>query len=529
MRAIENWVLLLWGWKRWALALALGAASAMAMAPVDAFPVLFVTFPLLVWLIDGTPATSLITSLRGAFAVGWWLGFGYFLAGLWWISSAFLVEADVYGWMTPIITVIIPAGFAFFWAFAVCLARILWLKGPGRIVMLAFAMALAEWLRGHVLTGFPWILIGQAFGASDVTAQAASLVGVYGLTFLGVLIFSAPALLTGSGSEGRGRAQRVWLAIAAILMLGDIGYGSARLGGAEADTVDGINLRIVQPSIQQNQKWTEEGRAKALQTYLDLSDTKTSPDDLGILSRTHLIWPETALPFILSHEPDALAKIGEALPPGTLLLTGAPRAVKTPNFTQFFNSVYVIGNDGEIEAAYDKAHLVPFGEYVPLNGLFVRLGLGDLTRMIGGFSKGPGAKTISLPGTPPFAILICYEIIFPDSGIDENNRPQWIVNVTNDGWFGKTFGPYQHLELTRLRAIEEGLPVVRAANTGISAIIDAYGRPREQAPLEAVAVVDGQLPPALPPTLYVRNGRAIFWSLLLASLVFWAFSRFRQH
>ncbi|ODN72148.1 Apolipoprotein N-acyltransferase [Methylobrevis pamukkalensis] len=318
------------------------------------------------------------------------------------------------------------------------------------------------------------------------------------------------------------------LALAGLLVVGNLGYGAWRLAGADAGTVEGIRLRIVQPAIDQSEKWTPEARRAALATYLDLSDSRRSPEDLGILGATHLVWPETALPFFLTESPEALSAIADALPPGTTLITGAPRVDGSGGERRYFNSVYAVDDGGRIVAAYDKAHLVPFGEYLPFAPLMERIGLRQIVQSVGGFSEGPGRGVVSLPGTPPFGVLICYEIIFPDAAIDRARRPDWIVNVTNDGWFGHTSGPYQHLAEARLRAIEEGLPVVRAANTGVSAIIDAHGRITASVGLGETGVVDGGLPVALPPTVYARHGRLLLGGLLFTTFTLAAVFRARS-
>ncbi len=527
MRAISNAVLLSWGWRRALFAFLAGVLAALALAPLNFLPGAIAGFTLLTWLIDGAvaPARRGVARLRPAAVVGWWFGFGYFLAGLWWIGSAFLVEPELFGWLMPVAVVALPAGLALFFALGVLIARMFWSDAPVRLFALAGGVTVAEWLRGHILTGFPWNLVGQSLGASEMTMQAASVVGVYGLTFLAVLVFSSPALL-GAGAR---RGRPAMLALALALLLADLGYGAVRLGGADDGVVEGVALRIVQPAIDQSRKWTPEGRAEALETYLALSDSRGGPEDIGLLGVTHLVWPETAVPFFLTESPNALAAIAEALPPGTLLLTGAPRAEGEGADRRYFNSVYAIDGAGEIVAAYDKAHLVPFGEYVPLAPLLERIGLRTLVRSVGGFSAGRGPVTLSLPGAPPFGVLVCYEIIFPGAAVDPARRPQWIVNVTNDGWFGMTSGPYQHLAEARMRAVEEGLPVVRAANTGISAIIDGYGRLVTTVPLGVEGVADGALPVALPPTIYARHGGKILAALLVlaftVTLIFRARSR----
>lgn len=497
MRSIARSVILLWGWRRLGVAALAGALSALAQAPFHLAPVLFVTLPVLVWLIDGSVADGPrgLRRLRPAAAVGWWFGFGYFLAGLWWIGAAFLVEAETFGWLMPFAVVALPAGLALFTAAGCAVARAIWPESATRIFALALGLSGSEWLRGHLLTGFPWNLIGQAVGFTDVTAQAAAVVGVYGLTAAGIVVFAAPAVLA-DAATGRRWAKPLTLAVAVLLLAADVGYGVWRLASAPdlASGGDGTRIRIVQPAIDQSQKWDPEMRERTLQTYLEMSDLRNDSETLGALSFGLIVWPETALPFFLTEEPEALARIGTMLPPGTTLVTGAPRVEPDGEGRRFYNSVYVIDDTGQIRGAYDKAHLVPFGEYVPLAPVLERLGLRQLAHSVGGFSAGRGPASISLPDGLRSGMLVCYEIIFPGAATDPADRPDVILNVTNDAWYGRTPGPYQHLDLARMRAVEEGLPVIRAANSGISAVIDPYGRYVAKLGLGEVGVLDSQIP-----------------------------------
>ena len=527
MRQIAHAVILLWGWRRLATAFAAGALSALAQAPFHLAPILVLTLPVLVWLLDGSvaPGRSGLRRLRPAAAVGWWFGFGYFLAGLWWIGAAFLVEAETFGWMMPFAVLALPAGLALFTALGTALARLMWVESPVRVLSLAVGLGAGEWLRGHLFTGFPWNLFGQAVAFTDVTAQAAAVVGVYGLTVLGLIVFAAPAVL-GDETTGRDRWRTGVLGLAAALVVADVGYGLVRLADVvplavaqERSIEDGRRVRIVQPAIDQTQKWSPEFRQATLDAYLALSDTATSPETAGVKGVDLLIWPETALPFFLTEEPLALARIDRLLGEGSVLVTGAPRVEPTPSGRRFYNSVYVVDDGGRIVDAYDKAHLVPFGEYLPLQALLESAGLGQLTGVVGGFSEGPGRANVSVPGLPDAGILICYEIIFPGSVVAPGERPGYLVNVTNDAWFGDTPGPYQHLDLARLRAIEEGLPVLRAANTGISAVIDPFGRYVAHLPLGERGVVDASIPSAEATTVFSRMGSYLLLTLYVICAV----------
>ena len=498
-------VILSWGWKRALIALLAGAASSLAMEPFNAWPVLFITFPLAVWLIDGAGAGRL-GGVPAAALTGWLFGLGYFIPGLYWIGNAFLVDAQTFAWLMPFAVIGLPAYLALFTALGFALARVIWTKDASRILALAAALTIGEWLRGHVLTGFPWNAFGYALTEPLALAQSASLIGLWGLTFLSVAIFASPAVLI----DGR-RTRRPWLAPAtALVSLIAMGaYGAIRLSLHPTEFVDKVKLRIMQPDLQQDVKFNYAAKASVMQKYLSLSDRSTGPQSTGVRDATILIWPESAFPFFLAREADAMAQIADLLPKGTILITGSVRAPDLPpgtRITRAYNSIYVIDHDGSILSIYDKLHLVPFGEFLPFQGLMEKLGFVQLTKVQGGFIPGTRRKTIALPNAPRVLPLICYEAIFPGDIETRGDRPGWIVNLTNDGWFGISTGPHQHLQQARLRAIEEGLPLVRAANTGISVVTDPLGRIVAQLDLGVEGVLDSRLPSAIPPTPYARAG-----------------------
>ena len=508
-------IMLSWGWRRWLIAFAAGAASALAQPPFFVFPIFWLTFPILVWLLDGAVSSARDGGLRRflpAFAVGWWFGFGYFLAGLWWIGEAFLVEADIFGWLLPFAVLGLPAGLALFWGLGAAGAQLLWNDDWRRIFALAAGVGGAEWLRGHLFTGFPWNGIGYALTAGEVLMQSAALFGLYGLNVLAVAIFAAPAVLAPATLTGARNVILPALAIGAVAALGL--YGTVRLSMAgETRFVAGITIRVVQPALEQLQKWEPKNRDGVVETYLDLSAPAAAPLQPG----TVLVWPETALPFALRDDPAAIAEIADLLPDGTALVTGNYRVEKmTSGERQVFNSIYVIAADGMIQSAYDKVHLVPFGEYLPMQALLERLGLRQLVRS--GFTPGLRRRALEIGFAPPFGPLICYEAIFPNDVLPEGPRPGFLLNVTNDGWFGRTIGPYQHLHQARIRSVEEGLPLVRAANTGVSAIIDGYGRILVSTRLGDAAMIEGRLPSMVNEPLHAQWGRlgfALSWSACL--------------
>jgi apolipoprotein N-acyltransferase len=511
-------IVLSWGWRRRVIAFGAGALSALAMAPFNAWPVLFLTFSTLVWLIDGA-GIGRWGGVAAAAAIGWWFGFGYFVAGLYWIGYAFLVDAPDFGWLMPIAVIGLPAVLAIYTAFGVALARALWTRGALRILALAAALTISEWLRGHLLTGFPWNAFGYALTTPLALAQAASLFGIWGLTFIAVAVFASPATLSDDPTETR----KPWLPLAlGILLLAALGgFGVWRLDRTPTRLVDGVHLRIMQPNLQQDVRFNYSAKQEVMNRYVALSNAASSAQPQGMAGTTQLIWPESPFPFFLTREADALAQISNLLPQNSVLITGAMRLADPDNPAQsgVYNSIYVIDHSGSIAAVYDKVHLVPFGEYLPLEHFLERLGLEELTRQRGGFLAGDRHRLIAVPGAPLTLPLICYEVVFAGEVMPPGQRPGWIVNVTNDGWFGISTGPYQHFQQARVSAIELGLPLARAANTGISAVVDPLGRILNSLPLGTEGVFDAPLPRAIGAPIYTRLGDAPAFVLVFMALV----------
>jgi apolipoprotein N-acyltransferase len=519
LRAAALAIVLSWGWKRATTALVAGALSSLAMAPFNAWPVLFVTFPVAVWLIDGSAAGRL-RGVPAAALAGWWFGLGYFVPGLYWIGYAFLVDASTFAWLMPFAVLGLPAYLALFTAFGFALARLIWTRDASRVLALAASLTIGEWLRGHVLTGFPWNAFGYALTEPLALAQTASLIGLWGLTFLCVAIFASPAVLI----EGASRGRKPWIApVLALALLVAMGiFGAVRLSLNPTATVANVKLRIMQPNLQQDVRFNYSAKAEVMRKYLTLSDRASGPQSTGVRDASILIWPESAFPFFLTREADAMAQIADLLPKGTVLITGSVRAPDLPpgvRITRAYNSIYVIDHDGSVLSAYDKLHLVPFGEYLPFQELMEKLGFEQLTKVQGGFIPGTRRRTLAIPNAPRALPLICYEAVFPGDVAPGDDRPGWIVNLTNDGWFGISTGPYQHLQQARLRAIEEGLPVVRAANTGISAVIDPLGRMVARLGLGVEGVLDSSLPSAIQPTIYARSGDIPAAIIVAAALI----------
>lgn len=514
------------GWRRLGLAWLAGALGALAMPPYGILPPLIVSLCVAVWLMDGAAADRpALRRIWLGFLIGWAWGFGYLTAGLWWLGQAFLVEADEFLWALPLGVVGLPFGLGLFYGAGFGAAGLLWRRGPGRIAALAFGVGAAEWLRGHLFTGFPWNTLGMALAQNLWLMQGAADIGLYGLTVLAILICAAPATLA-TGATPRSRFGPS--AAAAILLAGMALFGAERLGPPDP-VVAGVRLRLVQPNLPQDAKFRPENRADIVDRYIELSQR---PVEAGESEPTHIIWPESAFPFLIQRDPAALAKVAAGLKPGQHLVTGAARAEEPlpGERLRYFNAIMVIGPDGVISDSYDKVHLVPFGEYLPgpLDAALRALGLRQFVAIPGGFSAGARAaqRILAVPGLPPVAATICYEAIFPGAILPAGHAapasrpPGLILNVTNDAWFGDTPGPRQHLAQARLRAVEEGLPLVRDANTGISAVIDSHGRIVAETSLDQETWLDSDLPARIVGgTLYGRFGDAAFAVMLAVCLV----------
>jgi len=505
----------------------LGAASVLAFAPLHAWPILFVTFGALIWLLDGCHAQHALLGerVKSAALVGFCFGFGYFLAGLYWIAEAFLVEPWRHGWLLPFVMTALPGGMALFFAAAASLAMLLWLPGAGRVFALAIAFGLAEFARGHVLTGLPWNLVGYGLLGNLPLMQLAALFGVYALSLIAVLLFTAPAAIF-APAQSRLAGGRVMTALAGlflVLLAAGFWWGERRLAAAEPADTD-LRLRIVQANIDQADKWRPENSEEIFTDYLNLTKTggPSALDDVAIV-----IWPETAVPILLADVPEALSAIATAIPSGTTLMVGSARLVQERDTqgalvrNRVYNSLLVIDDTGRVVGNYDKIHLVPLGEYLPFQDFLESLGMMQLTGVRGGFSVGTGSRLLNVRGLPVARPLICYEIIFPDEITQKGMRPQWLLNITNDAWFGSSAGPYQHFHQAQVRAVERGLPVARAANTGISAVIDPYGRVRAEIGLGETGVLDAKLPKAASPTLFTQFGIILEMAVLALAAMGW--------
>jgi apolipoprotein N-acyltransferase len=489
-------------------------------------PLLLVSFPVLIWLLDGLGPAHTRPLMAGV--IGWAFGFGFFAIGLYWVGNAFLVDAAQFGALMPGAVLAMCAGLALFPGVAIGVARLIAPAGAERVIVIALAWAADEWIRGHVLTGFPWNLIGYTWGATLPVLQATALVGSYGLSILTLVAVASPAALVAfSGGKARPAPRNAGLlplgalAVFAVIFT----YGQVRLAGGPAPLVPGVHLRLVQPSVPQIDKITPGNAQRIFEKHMALTMRP------GLDKATIVIWAEAAVPTLLADDKSALQAIGEVLGPHQWLITGSARyePPEGGHDARYYNSMLVIDTEGRVRAVYDKHHLVPFGEYLPLKPLLSAIGLRQLVESEEGFTPGPHLRTLHVPGLPAIGPLICYEAIFPGEVVQPGHRPAWLLNITDDTWFGHGAGPRQHFESARIRAVEEGLPLVRDGNNGISAVIDAKGRILKRLGLDKVGVLDSPLPQAGPPTLYARLGAAAYWAVfvLFAALAF-AWNRLRR-
>ncbi|WP_296993839.1 apolipoprotein N-acyltransferase [Thalassospira sp. UBA1131] len=456
------------GWRRRFVWLLSGAVAVLALPPFFIIPVLPICFAVLLWSLEGVRCN------KGALSAGWWFGTGHFAAGFYWVSHAFLVQPEIYGWMIPFALLGLGGGLAIFPMLAVWAS---WRLGNGlirRAMLLAVFWVVVEYLRGHILTGFPWNLLGHVWAIDAAPMQFASVVGVYGLSFVTALFATLPAAFV-AGKPGKIAALGGVMITVALW-----GGGAVRLmmvGPAETEVAlselpaDVPIVQIVQPNIPQREKWLPELQNQHFSLLLDMS---RRPETLRPDQKRIVIWPETAATFFVETQTQARMQMAGVLGRDDILITGAPRTYpRDTDEYKVWNAIQVIDATGHIVASFDKFHLVPFGEYVPFRSI---LPFPKLTAGRTDFSAGPGPQTLSVDGMPSFSPLICYEVIFPGAVIDDDHQPDWLLNVTNDGWFGHSAGPYQHMAAARFRTIEEGRPLVRAAYTGVSVVFDAYGR-----------------------------------------------------
>jgi apolipoprotein N-acyltransferase len=486
-----------------ALAAGLGCIAALAFAPYFILPFTFVGFMGFLILLRRT------SSWRSGLLLGWAFGLGQFLFGLNWIAESFKVEAETLGALAWPAVVGLCALLAVFPAAAAAATRAFGVVGPASIVAFAPLWTAAEMARGAILSGFPWNLVGYVWGISDETLQIASLLGIYGVSLITLSISSLSLLFA---TRNYGGVHSIFFTLFAVV-LGSLslwGFGVLRLAGAESGTVPGVQLRLVQANIYQEAKWDPGKASEILARYIRMSNTPR------LTVPTHVFWPESALPYLFDGNRNMVDKLTGAIPPSGALAFGAVRQTRRrpDQDPALLNSMLVLDAEGRLAGAYDKIRLVPFGEFMPMKAL---LPIKKLTSGSIDFIPGEGPQQLDIPGLPAAMPLICYEAIFP--GSNGEGRAHWILNATNDAWFGTSSGPYQHFLAARVRSIELGLPMVRVANTGISAVVDAYGRIVDSLALGTAGVIDAPLPLAVDhPTAYDRFGDVPVLALIAAML-----------
>ncbi|MDB5492242.1 MAG: Apolipoprotein N-acyltransferase / Copper homeostasis protein CutE [Micavibrio sp.] len=491
------------------LTLMSGAVMALSAPPTALWPLLFVCL---------SSFYVLLSPLQGwrAFLSGWLFGFGYFLIGLYWIGNALLVPGNEFKWVWPLAIVGLPIGLAIFTGLA-ALAATRWgdFKTWRGYCVFVFCLMASEWLRGNILTGFPWNLYGYAWGHSPAMVQSASVFGVYGLTFLTALWACVP------GALYLQRAKPAQWAVSGLIVILSMaalyGWGAMRLKDHPVQERNDVIVRVVQPNIPQQDKANPDLLIPNLRKLIEASAAPFVP------GKTYaIIWPETAVSDYVMQDANVSDFIRKALMydgANHFIIAGTLRHEDTADGkTSYYNSLVTYDNRLQPVSSYDKAHLVPFGEYIPFKD---HIPLHPFVRFAG-FTPGKGIATQSVSTLPPYSGLVCYEVIFQGEVSVNTPRPAWMINVTNDGWYGNSPGPYQHLTMAVFRAVEEGIPLIRSANTGISAIIDPYGRITKRIEYGVAGYADSPLPAAAAGTWFNIFGRYIIllWMGILFGLIF---------
>ncbi len=482
----------------YAMLVLLGALCAAALQPFHFVPVIFIAIPAMFFILNKALTT------KGVFFRMWLFNFGYFVTGLYWINAALLIDIRNNWWVIPWALASLPALMSFYVACAAAIwHRLAWKGAPSMIALIVLWM-IAEWVRGWAFTGFPWNLWGYVWTAYLPILQSVSLFGIYGLSFLTLLAAFLPVMLY----RYRTLSVQVFSGVMVTVFIILLAWGMGRLSHDTAYAPDAKMIRIVQPDIKQEVKWEKEKiRENLVRTWaLTIKPTTKTPDII--------VWPETTISLVdttqvRSHE----GNIRTMIPKGSYLAMGVMEVEQAPIKGQpiFFNRLSIYDSQGDRRAAYDKHHLVPFGEFLPYQDYWP---VKPVAFASGSIQGGDGIHSFVIDEIPSFSPLICYEVLFSGRTVLHDKRPAWILNVTNDAWYGNTSGPYQHLALAQTRAVEEGLPLVRAANTGVSAIFDSHGRMVASLPLNTLGTIDHALPSPLEKTLFAKQGNRIFFALL---------------
>ncbi len=481
----NNWI------KRISL-IGLGALMTLTFAPYYYNFLLPIIFSLLFYTINKN------IPKRKLFGTGFWFGMGLGAFSTAWIANALMIDGGMYVSLIPVVWIGMGILFGLFWGIPTCLSGF-YKVGLHRLLGWAALITLFEWIRSWFLTGFPWNLTGSVWEDTLPILQFASIFGVYGLTFITLVLCSIPVFWSNKKIIG----------FALFLFTLIYGFGFYRVYNGHEAVATGIRLRLVQPNIPQTLKWDPDKSEENFVKILRLSKQNNQ-------SITHTLWPESAVSFIVNQDKTETPRLMQAVRQGGTLIMGGIRTTGVPE-TPLANSLFVLDDFANILAHYDKTHLVPFGEYIPFRQI---IPLDKLVPIPFDFKEGKELKTIRVAGTPPFGSLVCYEIIFSGHVVSSKERPSWLVNTTNDGWYGLSAGPYQHLGMAKMRAVEEGLPIARVANTGISAVFDGYGQTIGKLPLGTEGVLDTTLPMPLPKTIYSRFGYWLPIGILTILLLF---------
>jgi len=490
MRPLARWPL----WARLVLAAPLGAVAAFGLAPWGLWPLTLIV------LLMAPVLFASASNTKQAALIGWALGIGWFAHGLIWIVEPFLVDIARYGWMAPFALILMAGGGGLFWAIAFGAAHRFAHSGGTRIAALVLAWSLVEFARAYIFTGFPWAALAQIWPGTDA-ALLLAWIGPHGLALITLLV----ALLPGWALMRHGALRLKAASVLPAIGLAAVSFGLAVQTRPDAAQLTGKSIRLVQPNARQHQKWDPDFTRMFFQRQIEFTRATPRPD--------LIVWPETSVPTLLNNAAPALEIIQEAAA-GTPVVLGIQRN----DDERFFNSLVYLDAAGEVAGRYDKHHLVPFGEYMPLGDLAARFGLRGFAAQSGdGYSAGPGPLVLELSNLGKALPLICYEVVFPQDVSGASERADFLLQITNDAWFGNHSGPYQHLAQAQMRAIEQGLPMIRVANTGISAMIDPWGRITADIALGQAGYVDADLPAPLPPTFYAKTGDVFVFLLLLAA------------
>jgi apolipoprotein N-acyltransferase len=491
--------------QQYAFCVLLGVIGALGFPPLNIIIAPFIAFPLWLYVME----LNQDASWKRSFALGFWFSIGYFTTGLYWITFALGVDLDIFWWLVPFALFGIPTALGVYVGVMAVFLRLTHSRGLSRCFWFAALWTTVEiaWSSGPL--ALPWNPLGSIWSGFDPIFQTLSVVGIYGLTLLTSLLVSFPILFRKSQFL---LPQKAFVATLLVTFVGASVWGHLRPENTPVQHKENPPIvRLVQPCVPLEMSWKRDKARAQLEDLLMLSNQK------GELTPQIIVWPESALPLLLNEDTTARQVIAQILPSNGYLMAGALRRVFTPGEKpKVFNGLTVVNGQGQVVANYDKHHLVAFGEYLPLRSI-IPASISKITSGEMDYSRGTGPATITVDHIPPFSPLICFEGIFSAQVVASGEpRPEWLLNITNDAWFGNSSGPYQHLQLARMRSVEEGLPLVRVANTGISAVFDAFGHEVARKPLQEKGVLDVSLPPALQKaTIFAKYGQLIFLVLMV--------------